>query len=207
MTGGRNRDGDVRKLDLLSRIQNLTSKINQVCQDICDIKLRRLLVTCSDMKPDDITNHFLTNRNDHKDTWDSNKNKSDPRDIHEGHAEDGNDYAYGIPNHLELGNRNNLKDHEICPPQPRPIPSGMTPEPLPYPDPSEASERSSLPPVSLSSPPKKDDIEPDASSMYTEKPDLSWSLCLAPAKKNGGGVGDEGGDRTNEGRGLPLSRV
>ena len=83
----------------------------------------------------------------------------------------------------------------------------MTPEPLPYPDPSEASERSSLLPTSLSSPPKKDDNEPDASSMYTERPDLSWNLCLAPAKKNGGGVGDEGGDRTNDGRGFPLSRV
>ena len=62
----------------------------------------------------------------------------------------------------------------------------MTPEPLPYPDPSEASERSSSPPASLSSLPKKDDIEPGASSMYTESPDLSWSLCLAPTKKYGG---------------------
>ena len=35
------------------------------------------------------------------------------------------------------------------------------------------------------SPPKKDDIKPNASSIYTERPDLSWSLCLAPAKKNG----------------------
>ena len=61
----------------------------------------------------------------------------------------------------------------------------MTPEPLPYPDPSEASEMSSLFPTSLSSPPKKDNNEPVASSMYTERPDLSWSLCLAPAKKNG----------------------
>ena len=41
-------------------------------------------------------------------------------------------------------------------------------------------------PTSLSLPPKKDDIELDASSMYTERPDLSWNLCLAPAKKNGG---------------------
>ena len=62
----------------------------------------------------------------------------------------------------------------------------MTPEPLPYPDPSEASERSSLPPTSLSSPPKKDDIKPGALSMYTESPALSWNLDLAPAKKNGG---------------------
>ena len=65
-----------------------------------------------------------------------------------------------------------------------PEPSGMTPEPLPYPDSSEASETSSLVPTSLSSPPKKDDIEPDASSMYTERPSLSWALCLAPTKKN-----------------------
>ena len=62
----------------------------------------------------------------------------------------------------------------------------MTPEPLPYPDPSEASERSSLPPTSPLSLLKKDDIKPDALSMYMESPDLSWSLCLVPAKKNNG---------------------
>ena len=62
----------------------------------------------------------------------------------------------------------------------------MTPEPLPCPDPSEASEMSSSLPTSLSSPPKKDDIEPVASSMNTERPDLSWNLCLAPEKKYGG---------------------
>ena len=61
----------------------------------------------------------------------------------------------------------------------------MTPEPLPYPDPSEASEIPSLLPTSLSLPLKKDNIEPSTSSMYTESPDLSWSLCLAPAKRNG----------------------
>ena len=69
-------------------------------------------------------------------------------------------------------------------PQPRPKPSRMTPEPLPYPDPSEASETSSSLLTSLSSPPKKDDNELDAASMYTESPALSWSLCWAPAKKN-----------------------
>ena len=67
---------------------------------------------------------------------------------------------------------------------------------LPYPDPSEASERSSLLLASLSSLLKKDDIEPvassmyterpDASSIYTERPDASWNLDLAPTKKNGG---------------------
>ena len=62
----------------------------------------------------------------------------------------------------------------------------MTPEPLPCPDPSEASERSSSLPTSPSSPPKKDDTEPVVSSMYTERPDLSWNLCLAPEKKFGG---------------------
>ena len=61
----------------------------------------------------------------------------------------------------------------------------MTPEPLPYPNPSEASEIPSLLPTSLLLLPKKDDIKPDALSMYMERPDLSWSLCLAPAKKNG----------------------
>ena len=67
-----------------------------------------------------------------------------------------------------------------------PKPSGMTPEPLPYPDPSEASETSSSLLTSLLSLPKKDDIEPCASLMYTERPDLSWNLYLALAKKNGG---------------------
>ena len=62
----------------------------------------------------------------------------------------------------------------------------MTPEPLPYPDPSEASGMSSSLPTSLSSPPKKDDIELVALSMNTKRPDLSGNLCLAPAKKNGG---------------------
>ena len=61
----------------------------------------------------------------------------------------------------------------------------MTPEPLPYPDPSVASETSSLPPASLSSLPKKDDNELVASSMYTERPNLSWNLDLVPVKKYG----------------------
>ena len=43
-----------------------------------------------------------------------------------------------------------------------------------------------MPPASLSSLPKKDDNELVASSMYTERPDLSWNLDLAPAKKYGG---------------------
>ena len=41
-------------------------------------------------------------------------------------------------------------------------------------------------PTSLLLPPKKDDNEPVALSMYTERPDLSWNLCLAPAKKYSG---------------------
>ena len=61
----------------------------------------------------------------------------------------------------------------------------MTPEPPPCPDPSEASETSSLLLASLSSPPKKDDNELVALSMYMERPNLSWNLCLAPAKRNG----------------------
>ena len=168
----------------LSRIQTLTSKINQICQDIHDIKLRQLLITCSDKEPVDITTTILTNQSDRKDTWGSNRSRPDPPDIHADCAEGGNDYVYRIPNRPELGNQSNQKDHGKCPPQSRPTPSGMTPEPLPYPDPSEASERSSSPPTSLLSPPKKDNIKPDASSMYTESPALSWSLDLAPAKKN-----------------------
>ena len=169
----------------MSRIQILTSKTTQVCQDIRDIKLRRLLITHSDKEPDDITENILTNQNDHTDTWGSNKNKPDPLDTHEDHDEDEIGYAYKIPNRLKLDNQNNREDHEICPPQLRPIPSERTPEPLPCPDPSEVSERSSLPLTSLSSPPKKDDIEPTALSMYTERPNLSWNLCLVPAKKYG----------------------
>ena len=170
----------------VSRIQILTSKITQVCQDIHDIKLRRLLITQVDKEPNDITNSILTNQSDHKNTWGSDRSKPDPPDIHEDHAEDGNNYVYRTPNLLEHNTQNNQEDHGRCPLQLRPKPSGMTPEPLPCPDPSEASETSSSLLTSLSSPPKKDDIELVASLMYTERPDLSWSLCLAPAKKNGG---------------------
>ena len=62
----------------------------------------------------------------------------------------------------------------------------MTPEPLPFPDPSEASETSSSLPASLLLLPKKDDSDPVTLLMYTERPALSWNLCLAPAKKNSG---------------------
>ena len=55
----------------------------------------------------------------------------------------------------------------------------MPPEPLPYPDPSEASKRSSLLPTSLLSLLKKADIV-----MNTVWPNGLWSLCLVPAKKN-----------------------
>ena len=169
----------------VSRIQILTSKITQVCQDICDIKLRRPLITQLDKEPNVITNCILTNQSDRKNTWDSGRSRPDPLDTREDHAEDGNDYVYRTPNLLEHDNQNNQEDRGRCSPQPRPKPSGMTPEPLPCPDPSEASETSSWPPTSLSLPPKKDDIKPVASSMYTERPDLSWSLNLAPAKKDG----------------------
>ena len=82
----------------------------------------------------------------------------------------------------------------------------MTPEPLPYPDPSEASERSSSPPASLLLPLKKDNIEPCASLMYTERPNLSWNLCLAPAKKNGGVDPVEESER-REGTGLMMEEA
>ena len=170
----------------LSRIRTLTSKITQVCQDIRDIKLRRLLITQSDGEPIVITNSILTNQNDRKNTLGSDRSTLDPPDTHGDCAEDGNDYVYRTPNLLEHGIQNILEDHGRCPPQPLPKPSGMTPEPLPSPDPSEASEMSSSLLTSLSSPLKKDDIEPVASSMNTERPDLSWNLCLAPAKKYGG---------------------
>ena len=174
------------KPSCLSRIRILTSKITQVCQDICDIKLRQLLITQSDKETNDISSSILTNQSDRKNTWDSGRSRPDPPDTREDRAEDGNNYVYKTPNPLEHDTQNNQEGHGRCPPQPRLTPSGMTPDPLPYPDPSEASETSSLLPTSLSLLPKKDDIEPSASSMYTERPDLSWNLCLAPAKKYGG---------------------
>ena len=172
---------------MVSRIQILTSKITQVCQDIRDIKLRRLLITRSDNEePIVITNSILTNQNDRMNTLGSDRSRPGPPDTREDCAEGGNDYVYRTPNPHEHDTRNTQEDHGRCPPQPLPKPSGMTPEPLPCPDPSEASETSSLLLASLSSPLKKDDSEPVASSMYTERPDLSWNLCLAPAKKYGG---------------------
>ena len=155
----------------VSRIQILTSKITQVCQDIRDIKLRQLLITQSDEEPNVITTSILTNQSDRKNTWGSDRSKPDPPDIHEDRAEGDNGYIYRTPNHLEHDTRNNQEDHGRCPPQLRPTPSGMTPEPLSYPDPSEASGTSSSLPTSLLSPPKKDDIELVALSMYTERPD------------------------------------
>ena len=128
---------------ILSQTQILTSKITQVCQDICDIKLRQLLVTCSDRKPDDITNHILTNQSDCKDTWGSNKSRPGTLGIHKDCAEDGTNYVYRIPNHHKHSNQDTLQHHDTYQPQWLPEPSGKTPVPLPYPDPSEASERPS----------------------------------------------------------------
>ena len=139
-----------------------------------------------DDEPNDITNHILTNRNDRKNILGSGRSRPDPPNTHGDCAEDGNDYVYRIPNLLEPDTPNNQEDHGRCPPQPQPEPSGMTPEPLPYPDPSEASETSSSLLTSLSLPLKKDDIEPVASSMYMERPDLSWNLDLVPTKKYSG---------------------
>ena len=190
----------------VSRIRELTSKITQVCQDIRDIKLRRLLITRSDNEPHDITNCILTNQNDYKNTSGSSRSKPDPPDTRGDRAEGGNDYVYKTPNLLKHGIQNSLEDHGRCPPQLLPKPSGMTPEPLPYPDPSEASEMSSSLLTSLSSPPKKDDNEPVASSMYTERPAPSWSLCLAPAKKYGGFEPAEESEM-REGTGLRREEV
>ena len=150
------------------------------------MKLRQLLITQLDQEPNVITNSILTNQNDRKNTWDSGRSRPDPPDTHEDRAEDGNNYVYKTPNLLEHDTQNNQEDHGRCPPQPRPKRSGMTPKPPPCPDPSEASEMSSSLLTSHLSPPKKDNIKPTASLMYTERPTLSWNLCLVPAKKNGG---------------------
>ena len=101
----------------VSQIQTLTSKITQVCQDIYDIKLRELLITCSDKKPDDITTNILTNQSDCKDTWGSSRNRPGTLDICEDHAEDDIDCAYNTPNHHELGNRDILQCHDTYLPQ------------------------------------------------------------------------------------------
>ena len=132
-----------------------------------------------------ITKDIVTNQSDRTDTWGSNRSRPDSPDKHEGCAEDGINYAYKTPNYPRHDNWDILQHHGTYQPQRPPEPSGMTPEPLPYPDPSEATETSSLLPTSLSSPLKKDNIKPDALSMYTERFSLSWNLCLAPVKKNG----------------------
>ena len=155
------------------------------------------------MEPNDITTNILTNQNDCKDTSGSDKSRPATQDIHEGCAGDDNDYVYRIPNHHKHGNQDTLQCRDTYLPQWPPKPSGMTPEPLPYPDPSEASETPSSLPTSLLLPVKKDNIEPGASSMYMERPDLSWNLCLAPAKKNGG-VEPEEELETREGTGLMM---
>ena len=100
----------------MSQIHNLTSKITQVCQEICDIKLRHILITCSNEEPDNITTKILTNQNDHKDTSGSNRSRPGTADKHEGCAEDGIDYDYNTPNHHELDNRDNLQCHDTYQP-------------------------------------------------------------------------------------------
>ena len=96
----------------MSRIQTLTSKITKVCQDIHDIKLRRLLIMRSDEEPDVITNNILTNQNDCKDTLGSDRSRPGTLDIHEGRAEDGIDYIYRISNCHKLGNQDTLLCHD-----------------------------------------------------------------------------------------------
>ena len=115
----------------------------------------------------------------------SNRSRPGTLDIHEGHAEDDINYVYKNPNHHELGNQDIQQHHETYLSQWPPAPSGTTSDPLLYPDPSEASERSSSLLTSLSSLPKKDDIEPITLLMYTERAADLWTLYLAPAKKNG----------------------
>ena len=97
----------------------------------------------SNKEPHDITNNILTNQSDHKNTWGSERSRPGTLDIHEGHAADGNNYAYSTPNCHEPGNQDNPQHHGTYPLQQLPTPSKKPPVPLPYPDPSEASERSS----------------------------------------------------------------
>ena len=99
---------DLGNGQLLSQIQVLTARITQVCQDICDIKLKCILVTCSDKESNDITANILTNQSDCKDTWDSDRSKPGTLDKHEGCAEGGTNYVYNTPNRHELGNQDIL---------------------------------------------------------------------------------------------------
>ena len=116
---------------------------------------------------------------------DSGRSKPDPLDKHEGCAEGDTDCVYSTPNLLEHNNQHNQEDHETCPPQLQPKPSGMTPVPHPCSDPSEASEKSSLLPVSPSLLPRRDDIVDPVSSMNMVCPDNPWKCLCEPTKKNG----------------------
>ena len=116
----------------------------------------------------------------------SDRNKHDPPGKHEGHAEDDTNYVVSTPNHLEHNNQNNQEGHETYPPQLRLKPSGMIPVPHPFPDPSEASEKSSSLPVSPLLPPRKDNIAGPILSMNTVCPENPWKCLCAPIKKNGG---------------------
>ena len=166
----------------------------------------------SDKEPNHITNNILTNQSDHKDIWGSNRSRPGTPDIHEGCAVDGNNYIYNTPNHLEHNNWDILLHLETYQPQWPPEPSEMPPMPLPYPDPSEASERSSSLQVSPSLPLKKADI---VDKCFINEYGLAWCFLepLSCTHKEEqwsqarGGVRDEGRDRTNEVRGLPLLRV
>ena len=60
----------------------------------------------------------------------------------------------------------------------------MTLEPHPFPDPSEASKKSSLLPTSLLLLLKKDDVMDTVLSMNMDRPNASWKHLLAPTKKN-----------------------
>ena len=116
-TEGRRANTDQRVyIPLVSQIQSLTSKITQVCQDIHDIKLRCLLVTQSERESDDITTNILTNWNDCKDTLDSDRSRPETPGIHEGRAEDGNNYIYSTPNRHEHNNQDILQHHDTYQP-------------------------------------------------------------------------------------------
>ena len=78
--------------------------------------------------------------------------------------------TYSIMIHVGLNGNRNLLKHLQCY----------------YPDPSEASEMSSLLLISLELLLRKDNIVDTVLSMNTEQPDAFWNLCLASTRKNGG---------------------
>ena len=137
----------------------------------------------SEHQSNDITNSVLTNQNDCKDTWDSDRSKPNPLDKHGGHTEGENDYIYSIPNCHELNNQDNPEDHETYPHQLQPEPSKMPPLPCPSSYPSEAFEKFSFLPVLPLLLLRKDDIVNPVSLMNMVCPIILGNAFMCPQRR------------------------